>query len=1454
MQIPEIDKDHCLDVLSKLIQIKSYSQTDGELEATSFMAEQMKRIGLQADIFPFDNGRRQNAVGVWKGKGPSDVKTAPKTILFNGHLDTNPVSEGWTIDPWEGKIDDEFIYGIGVSNMKSGCAAYFCAVEALMQSGWRPKGDVILTYVVGELQGGVGTMALIEKGRIGGADYFVNCEPSDIKAVTMHAEALTFEIEIIGVTRHMSAKEEASDAILAGCELILQMDKMKFHGARSSEHEKCNRCSVGVVHGALGKDLVEWRPAQVADVCRLAGSARYAPGQTQDGVMADIRYIVDKVIKRYSGMSATVKQRFEPTMPAFEVSPDSRIVKSLNQAYRQVRNQEQPTGVLAPTCFYGSDAGHLFKTLGMEGIKWPTSAIGQKNTAQNLTLPVTYHMQNGSETSGDRTAFRLNWNNGHIAFEASLTEDEIPQDPTSSPQNGLPAFHGFSANGKVCAELVYANFGELKDFELLESKGIFVKGKIVICKYAKVFRGLKVRAAEKYGAAAVILYNDPQEDGQYTEANGYQHYPHGPARHPKSIQRGSVDFFSIAVGDPTTPGYPSLPGTDVERQDPGYATPKIPSLPISYADAIPFLKALDHQGLGPTEMGGEGGDWEGCLVGVGYYTGPSQFKVSLTNESTYKYAPIYNVIGTIPGVTQESIVLGNHHDSWCCGAIDPVSGTAAMNEVARALGMLCQRGWKPYRKIILANWDNEEYGLVGSTEWANVHFDLNVDEATNGGQVLGVTGSPLLASVLRDVTRMIKSPINGDSTIYDDWLGDQRRADPDRPMPVLDLMGTGSDYTVFFDHLGIPSVDLLFNRQGQGVYPYHSNYDSFYWVEKFGDVGFKKHLAMAQLWGLLTVRLAGTGNILFEAAEYPKVLAVHSLEMKAKYGRSLDLSALDEAIGRFHAIAVKLDTKLPTGPQPDSAINRAYINLERQFLLPKGKGLPGREWYRHMIFAPGLWYGYDGVIFPGVVECMEAQDTAGAAEWIQRIVASIQGATELLSSASGIQDEKKSTHTRGRQVKIVTTMSQTWTLADVQKHQTADDCWIALHGKVYDITAFLTHHPGGKAILLKNAGRDASEAFDSFHPVELIDEYLKEDQVLGKFEAEVAVESVPDTNDPPVIPMAPTASQQCGSTVPPVPQILSISEMEYYAMKKLSPKAISYYASGTDDEITKIGNGAIYRSILLRPRVFVDCTSCSLSTTILGNKVGMPIYVSPAAMAKLAHPTGEAGIAAGCSKFQALQIISKNASMSPSAIVRAGPDAIFAWQLYVLKDIAATERTLAQIRAIPQIKFIVLTLDAPFPGKREADERFKMAEVAGGAAPGVWGTESGLTWRKTLTWLQGHTSLPIVLKGIQTHEDAYAATLFPSVKGIIVSNHGGRALDTTMTPVQVLLEIRKFCPQVFDRIDVLVDGGIKRGTDIVKALALGAKGVGIGRAALYSLAVGGQEGVERALQSKFPLL
>ncbi|KAH6983820.1 membrane transporter [Ilyonectria destructans] len=609
------------------------------------------------------------------------------------------------------------------------------------------------------------------------------------------------------------------------------------------------------------------------------------------------------------------------------------------------------------------------------------------------------------------TELRLLSADGSAAFEATLTEDELPEDPTSSPTRGLIAFHGFAANGDVQGQLVYANFASWEDFETLQRKGVSVEGKIVLCKYGKVFRGLKVRAAQEFGAVAVIIYNDPQEDGQYTAKNGYKHYPHGPARHPMSIQRGSVDAFSVAVGDPTTPGYPSIPNSNVERRDPTHAIPKIPSLPVSFAEAEPFLQALNGHGRKPHEMDNTD-DWKGEIEGVEYSTGPSSVDVYLSSQGEFKYAPIYNVIGTIDGTTQECIVLGNHHDSWCCGAVDPVSGSAAMNEVARALGSLKSNGWQPYRKIILASWDNEEYGLVGSTEWGednaamlskNCVAYLNVDESTNGGQFLGAPGSPLLEDVIRTAALEVPSPINAGETVYSDWLRDQKRHHASLDKPSLTLMGTGSDYTVFFHHLGIASVDMIFNQQGQGVYPYHSNYDSFYWLDKFGDVGFKKHQAMARLWGLVAVKLAGVELIPFSTQSYAQAIRKHLDRTRQEYP-SLAYSAVDASLQSLAAAATSFDANVKNVSRDGKSnaedvaerINRSLIDLERLFLTKEDDGLVGRPWYRHQIFAPGLWLGYDGIVFPKVVEAAAAGDKDSANKGLTDVAGCIDAACALL--------------------------------------------------------------------------------------------------------------------------------------------------------------------------------------------------------------------------------------------------------------------------------------------------------------------------------------------------------------------------------------------------------------------------------------------------------------------------
>jgi acetylornithine deacetylase len=354
-----VDERHALDFLSQMARHKSYSKSDGERVLATWMNERMSGLGLSSELRPFD-GDRVNAIGCWKGTGGG------KSLMFNGHLDTNPVTEGWTVDPWGGLVDDRFIYGIGVSNMKAGCAAYFCAVKTLIDAGVKVRGDVLLTYVVGELQGGVGTHAMVGQGYR--ADYFVNSEPTDLQAMTMHAGAFVFTIELIGDTRHLSKREEAIDAIAAACDLIPRLNGMTFSGAASPEHQSVNRVNVGVVHGALGKELHEWRPPQVADYVRLRGSGRFAPGQSEAGAMQDMRAELAALEKRFPGLKTTIAgQADRLTMPAFEVSRDNPIVIAINNAYQKCRHEPQPTGVIKPPSFYGTDAGHLYEA-GLPGI------------------------------------------------------------------------------------------------------------------------------------------------------------------------------------------------------------------------------------------------------------------------------------------------------------------------------------------------------------------------------------------------------------------------------------------------------------------------------------------------------------------------------------------------------------------------------------------------------------------------------------------------------------------------------------------------------------------------------------------------------------------------------------------------------------------------------------------------------------------------------------------------------------------------------------------------------------------------------------------------------------------------------------------------------------------------------------------------------------------------------
>jgi L-lactate dehydrogenase (cytochrome) len=439
----------------------------------------------------------------------------------------------------------------------------------------------------------------------------------------------------------------------------------------------------------------------------------------------------------------------------------------------------------------------------------------------------------------------------------------------------------------------------------------------------------------------------------------------------------------------------------------------------------------------------------------------------------------------------------------------------------------------------------------------------------------------------------------------------------------------------------------------------------------------------------------------------------------------------------------------------------------------------------------------------------------------------------------------------------------------VSSHRSADSCWVILYGKVYDVTSFLSDHPGGSNIILQLAGTDATAEYDPIHPPGTLEDSLPASACLGTI----------DISTLPKVTKTQSQIQEQEEQLPTIDDCLNIDDIEALATRKISQKAWAYYYSASDDLFSKSFNNAIYRKILLRPRVFVDCVRCDASTTFLGHNVGLPIFVSPAAMARLGHPDGEHGIARACAKYRAMQIISNNASQRPEEIVAgASPDQIFGWQLYVQDEREKSVKMIQRIHKLPNVKFICLTLDAPVPGKREHDERegknigaklpvkssvkaasaskstnFDAEGLGSGSGPVgkalFAGTAADLTWRTTLPWLAQHTSLPVVLKGIQTHEDAYLASLnAPQVRAIILSNHGGRALDTAPPAMHTLMEIHKYCPEVFNRIEVWVDGGIKRGTDVVKALALGAKGVGVGRAALFGLGAGGISGVERVLE------
>ncbi|CCE82677.1 Piso0_002414 [Millerozyma farinosa CBS 7064] len=466
----------------------------------------------------------------------------------------------------------------------------------------------------------------------------------------------------------------------------------------------------------------------------------------------------------------------------------------------------------------------------------------------------------------------LDTNTGEQLYRAPLKEDEIEEDETTKGEGLVPTFLGYAANGNVTSSFVYVNYGTKDDFAYLQKLGVDVTGKIVIARYGAIFRGLKVKFAQENGAAGVLLYSDPGDDHGITPAKGFGQYPDGPARQESSVQRGSAQFLGgigSSPGDPTTPGYASKPGVD--RQDPHANIGKIPALPISYREVKPILDKLNGHGTKVSLN-----NWKGELDGFEYWTGPNEdVQLNLYNNQIYNISTLTNVYGEFEGERKdEAIIIGNHRDAWIKGgAGDPNSGSAVLLEIARALGELKANGFKFKRTIILQSFDGEEYGLLGSTEFGeyaskrlqhNVAAYLNLDSAVVGKQ-LDLSASPLLNDVLRSAASKLAYPEPGVGTLYDHFVkeGDDK----------IGILGSGSDYTVFLEHLGIPSADIGF-RGGKGdpVYQYHSNYDSYYWMANFADKGFVYHNLMAKYLGLVTLELSQKEVLPFGLNKYAKAL------------------------------------------------------------------------------------------------------------------------------------------------------------------------------------------------------------------------------------------------------------------------------------------------------------------------------------------------------------------------------------------------------------------------------------------------------------------------------------------------------------------------------------------------------------------------------------------------------
>ncbi|KAJ6803064.1 putative glutamate carboxypeptidase 2 [Iris pallida] len=577
----------------------------------------------------------------------------------------------------------------------------------------------------------------------------------------------------------------------------------------------------------------------------------------------------------------------------------------------------------------------------------------------------------------------------------TLLQQTYPGDPYADVSaEALPTFHAYAASGSATGPAVYANYGRLEDFQKLLSMGIDLNGSVVVARYGQIYRGDIVRNAEDVGAAAVVVYSDPADSG------GPATFPEGRAMPPTGVQVGST---YRGVGDPTTPGWPSSRsgGTcerlRLEEVRKGRDVPGIPSLPVSASDGEDILRSIGGQVADP--------EWQGGAGGLLYRVGPGPGVLNLTYAGNDTIATIQNVIAVMEGEEEPDrfVLLGNHRDAWTFGAVDPNSGTAALLELAERLGKLQKRGWRPRRTIILCNWDAEEYGLIGSTEWVEENREmlasraiayLNIDSAVSGPG-FHVDATPQLDEVIKHAAKKVEDPDNSSQTLYDSWISSGSS-------PLIGRLGGGStDFAAFVQHVGVPSVDMFFG----GGYPvYHSLYDDFVWMQKFGDPMFHRHVAAASVWGLVALRLADEEFLPFDYLNYASELQLDGLKRECNelslqkstksleddvLGMPVSFTPIYRSIKELKKAATKINNQRKSlegiwslmwrkDPLKVRELNDRLMMAERAFTDPDG--LFRRSWYKHLIYGPSQHNDYGSKSFPGVDDAIQNAKSLNTSE------------------------------------------------------------------------------------------------------------------------------------------------------------------------------------------------------------------------------------------------------------------------------------------------------------------------------------------------------------------------------------------------------------------------------------------------------------------------------------------